>query len=146
MRNACIVLFAVGIAGVTSNVSQAQVTVQQPSVGVFSGGTTVSVPDGGRTAIGGVGRAGSSRSQYGFGPGRSRSNLGVFNEAAGMSVGVRIHDLSELDRQVLAAAESRSRSGADTYELPPRAERAYTILSKRVPTRTKGSLAPVMIR
>lgn len=146
MRNFCCLLFALGFFGVASDAVHAQVSVQQPSVGVFSGGTTVAVPDGGRTALGGVGRGGMSRSRYGSSPFRSGSSLGVFNEAAGLSVGARIHDLGELDRQVLSAAESRRRTAADEFKLSPGAERAYKVLSKRSLQPARGSLAPVVIR
>lgn len=146
MRNGLTLLIVASACSLGVNTCHAQYSVQQPVFSTFSGGTTVSVPDGGRTSIGSIGRAGASRSRYGIGPTRSGSNLGVFNESAGMSVGVRIHDLAELDRQVLAAAESRSSRTREKTTLPPQAERAYKVLSRRPPERNRGSLGPVVVR
>lgn len=105
-----------------------QAVVQQPSVEVMSGSTTVSVPNRGRTVIGGVGRGASSRSVYG--PFPSGVNNGRSFDGSNMSVGAYIHDFEELDRQALSAAESRApdrnfRSGN------ARADRAYDSLMHR---------------
>jgi hypothetical protein len=105
-----------------------RISVQQPSIETFSVGTTVSAPDRGRVSVGGVGRSRSSRST--FGPFRSGTNMGLSSQSTSLGVGVRIHDLAELDRQARHAAE-RSRSARDDVALSPSAERAYATLRDR---------------
>jgi len=105
-----------------------QVNVQQPTVGVFSGSSTVSVPDRGRTLIGGVSRGATSRSTYG--PFPSGSNTGRSLEGGSLSVGAYIHDFEELDRQALSAAESSPRTKRDQPE-DARTDRAREALIRR---------------
>jgi len=107
-----------------------KLTVQEPSFETFSVGTTVSAPDRGRVSVGGVSRARASRSTYGFGPLRSGANMGLSSQATSLGVGVRIHDLAEMDRQALRAAEHTRRSREDVA-LSPSAERAYETLRSR---------------
>jgi hypothetical protein len=104
------------------------ITVQQPSLETFGVATTVSVPDRGRTSLGGVSRARASRSTYGFGP--FRTNMGLSSQTSGAGVGVRIHDLDEMDRQVLNAAD-RGRRTRNDFSMSPAAQRAYATLRER---------------
>jgi len=105
-----------------------QAVVQQPSVEVLSGSTTVSVPNRGRTVIGGVSRGASSRSVYG--PFPSGINNGRSFEGSSLSVGAYIHDFEELDRQALSAAESRA-PHRSVLPRNDRADRAYDSLMHR---------------
>ena len=73
--------------------------VQLPSFSYFGTQTSVSVPDGGGVLLGGVNGAGEGGNQ--FGPNRS---AGSQIQSRQMQVGVQIHDMAELDAQVLAAA------------------------------------------
>ena len=123
---ACIVFCLVHVR----NTFAQHITVQQPSLETFGVGTTVSAPDRGSVSLGGVSRARASRSTYGFGPFRSRPNMGLSNQATSLGVGVRIHDLAEMDRQVLRAAEN-TRRARDEVSLSPAAERAYETLRAR---------------
>lgn len=106
------------------------VAVQQPSLETFGVGTTVSAPDRGRTSAGGIARGKSSGSTYGFGPLRSGTNMGLSSQSTSVGVGVRVHDLAEMDRQAIAAAD-RARRTRDAVSLSPSAERAYETLRAR---------------
>jgi hypothetical protein len=75
------------------------VTVQQPVVSTFTGGTTVMVPDRGRMHLGSVNSAASGRITTG--PFRSGSSIGLERTASSMSVGVFIHDLQAMDEALL---------------------------------------------
>jgi hypothetical protein len=76
-----------------------QVAVQQPVVANSSVNTTVSVPDGGTTFLGGTSSAQSGRSQYG--PIRSGTSTGLSRQSTSMSASVRIIDLHEMDEAIL---------------------------------------------
>lgn len=111
-----------------------QIAVQQPTVETFAGQTTISVPNRGRMHVGSVGRAAESRSMYG--PLRTNSNFGHSVSGSSMSVGVTIHDQDELDRQTLAAAETRrpavaAKSAPAEKPISPRADHAYRSLNRR---------------
>ena len=80
-------------------------TVQQPSVESIGVGTTVSVPDRGRTLLGGVSSGAASRSIYG--PLPMNSNRGQAFQAGSISTSVTIIDFEEMDRAALEAAEGR---------------------------------------
>jgi len=116
---------------IAGSASAQQFTVQQPSLSSFSVGTTVSVPDRGRALMGGVSRAGSSRSTYG--PLRSGTNTGVFAQHSGASAHVTIHDFAEMDRRALSASPPRPRD--DAVPLNANATHAYHVLQSRAATR-----------
>ena len=101
-------------------------TVQQPSVSNFSVGTTVVVPDNGGAFLGGVKRGAMGRSSYG--PFRSGSALGLESSAGGMSAHVQIHDMAEMDRQVLNSAAARDETHV---KLPSHAEHAWQAMKDR---------------
>lgn len=83
-----------------------QLVVQQPVVGATSVATSVTVPNGGRTFLGGVSSAQSGRSRFGFGqPG---SSLGLSRSSNSMSVGVTVIDLREMDEAILNSVPDRS--------------------------------------
>ena len=93
-------IFAVTLISFTGgNSCDAQITLQQPIFSQFSISTTVSVPDRGWAHLGGVKRAFSSRSQHGFF--RPGSSIGHERMYSGMSAGVTIIDLGEMDRMIL---------------------------------------------
>ena len=79
------------------------VTVQQPVIGVNSVQTTVSVPDRGGMMVGGIGRSTFGSSP--IPPFRPGTSFHAASEASTMGAGVWIHDLSAMDRAVLAGAE-----------------------------------------
>lgn len=106
-------------------------TIQEPSLETFGVGTTVSVPDRGRTTIGGVGRGALGSSVYG--PLRSGTNTGRSTQGGSMSIGVRIHDLAEMDRQTLEAT-GKARKDRGNAPLPRAAEDAYQTLRARPKT------------
>ena len=105
-----------------------QIGVQQPSLETFGVGTTVSVPDRGRTALGGVGRSAASRSMYG--PIRTGTSLGLSSQGSSLSIGARIHDLAEMDRAALEAAGKARKTRADV-ELSGQAQHAFETLQSR---------------
>ena len=90
--------------------------VQLPTFRQFSVSTSVSVPDSGGGVIGGVGRASSGSSQRGLPvigipgvrrPAASRS-IARSDIGGGVSVGVQIHDLDGMDRQLLAGTSRKA--------------------------------------
>lgn len=124
-------MFGVGIAVCLLNACDAfaqRITVQEPAFETFGVGTTVSVPDRGRISLGGVSRGQMSRSTYGYGPFRSGANMGLSTQSTSVGVGVRIHDLAEMDRQALRAAENTRRLRSHDVALSPAAERAFETL------------------
>jgi len=105
-----------------------QFAVQEPSLETFGVGTTVSVPDRGRTSLGGVRRSAAARAMYG--PVRTGHSLGLSDQGTGLSLQARVHDLAEMDRAALDAADS-ARKARDNVPLSPAAEHAYETLRAR---------------
>lgn len=101
------------LLGATNRCCAQQFTVQQPVIGHFGVRTTLSVPDRGVGLLGSVGRRGTSR--FSAGPFRSGSSIGQFTEHRGATVSVYIHDLAELDRQLLASSTTNPESPTTTY-------------------------------
>jgi hypothetical protein len=131
MHRLTMTLACIAVCLVNASAAFAQrMTVQEPSFEQFGLGTTVSVPDRGRVSLGGVSRGKASRSTYGFAPLRSGSNVGLSSQTSSVGVGVHIHDLAEMDRQVLDAAD-KDRRPYDDVSLSPAAERAYETLRTR---------------
>lgn len=114
MRNAIIVSL---LALLLAQGARGQV-VQLPSITTFGSDTTVLVPDRGAMSLGGnsSARAGSN-SFSGLPPQRG---IGIDRSVSGMSVTARIHDMQELDRELLEAAPARAPLGASA----PRASRS----------------------
>ena len=79
---------------------QRPVTVQLPTFSSFGVDTTVSVPDGGSTYLGGVDRASSGSNQFGVGPFGNRS-IGSQQSASGMRVSAYVHDFQAMDEYLL---------------------------------------------
>jgi hypothetical protein len=129
-----LLVFAAMLAVAMPIASAQNVTVQQPVFRNFSVGTTVSVPDRGGAFIGGVKRAGSSRKS--FGPFRSGSSFGMFRDYSALSTHVNIHDLGEMDRQILRQANRNAYSGRPTV-LTGHAAHAYTMLTARYNSRSR---------
>jgi hypothetical protein len=127
------------LAQFSSRASAQKITVQEPSLETFGVGTTVSVPDRGRMSLGGVGRGAASRSISG--PFRRGTSMGLSSQGSGLSVGVRVQDLAELDRATLDAAV-RARKARDDVQLPAGAEHAFKTLQSRQPERDVSSEAP----
>src|SRR5262245_24065279 len=117
------------IAGWATAANAQAITVQQPVIGIQSVQTTVSVPDRGTIFLGGVKRAGDTRST--FGPFRSGTSTGLFREQSGMQARPWIHDLRAMDEAVLAAAERRPAATQTTGPLNASAARAYQSLQAR---------------
>lgn len=78
--------------------------IQLPTMGNFQVSTTVAVPDGGASSLGGIRSSAAGSNARGFGPLSNRSASGV-GRAGSASVHVQIIDLDELDRAILAMAE-----------------------------------------
>jgi len=126
-------LLSLGVLALWPGAALAQrMTVQEPSFETFGAGTTVSVPDRGRTSVAGVSRGAASRST--FGPFRSGTNMGLSGQATSSGVEVQIHDMAELDQRALAAA-AKSRRGKDQAVLSRSADRAYETLQARAISR-----------
>ena len=110
--SACRMLCSGLLVWVCGSGAHAQI-VQLPTFRQFSIGTTVVVPDSGAAYLGGVSRARYSSSSRGIpmlGPAgrlaRSRASSADIG-ASSVWATATIHDLSALDRAVLAAAEAR---------------------------------------
>jgi hypothetical protein len=78
---------------------------QVPVYQTFGGRFSTVVPDRGTVFLGGISRAGRSYSRGGCGC-LSRPGVGMYVESAGLSASAWIHDLREMDRMVLDAADS----------------------------------------
>ncbi len=98
-------LLGVSTIVLSNQPASAQLAIQVPVVETFGGQFSGVVPDRGSIFLGGISRAGRSYSRGGCGC-FSRTGVGLFVESAGLSASAWIHDLSEMDRLVLDAAES----------------------------------------
>jgi len=78
-------------------------TVQLPTFNFFTISTTVLVPDRGGMALGGINSA-SGATRTNGGPLATQRAGGSVLGGGNISVGVQIHDLKEMDRQLLAGA------------------------------------------
>jgi hypothetical protein len=100
-------LVVCGFASIAS--AQAPTTVQLPTFNFFTVNTTVSVPDSGRTYLGGLLRGSDSSTTRGLAPFPGLANRGIGSErsAAGMSVRAWIHDFRKMDEALLAEAAAK---------------------------------------
>jgi hypothetical protein len=103
------------------------VTVQQPVVSTFTGGTTVMVPDRGRMHLGSVNSAASGRITTG--PFRSGSSIGLERTASSMSVGVFIHDLAAMDQALLNQGRNPAANDVAPYAARLAARRGQSVES-----------------
>jgi|GEM_PF-1612982 len=112
--------------------SAAAQAVQLPTHSYFGVGTTVSVPVGGSTYLGGVNRASSGITEYGTPllPFRNRS-MGYNRSASSVRVSAYVHDFAEMERNLAnnqIAASPYARPYYSNYAnvagayLPPPAE------------------------
>lgn len=99
MRPTFFVACTLACLSVPQAVTAQNATVQQPVFGQFGVGTTVVVPDRGRSFIGGVSGAGEARSR--FGPFYRGSTYGMFRNHSGVSTSVTIQDLRAMDQMIL---------------------------------------------
>src|SRR5947208_2620328 len=106
---AAVVIFAGGSIA-QGQVAQPQplpaTTVQLPTFSVFTVQTTVSVPDGGGIALGGIDRGVDSTVNRNSGLTRNRG-IGSSRTASGVSVSATIIDRDEMDRAILAEAAAK---------------------------------------
>jgi hypothetical protein len=115
-----------------------QLVVQQPVVGTTSVATSVMVPNGGRTFLGGVASAQSGRSRFGFSqPG---SSLGLSRSSNSMSVGVTVIDLREMDEAILNSVPDRPVSSS-SFARHAAAIRSAGEETRREPPQEAESLA-----
>jgi hypothetical protein len=141
MRHALITFGCVSCVLVGLSPARAQhITVQEPSLETFGVATTVSVPDRGRTSVGGVRRSASARAMYG--PIRTGHSMGFNDQGTGLSIQARVHDLAELDQAALETAD-RTRKTREDFPLSPSAEHAYQTLRARRNLRDGANAAPV---
>src|SRR3569623_2067602 len=106
MSRRCLLPLIAIVLGTNAPLAWGQaLTVQQPTVESIGVGTTVSVPDRGRTLLGGVNRGASSRSIYG--PLPMNSNRGQAFQAGSISSSVSIIDFEEMDQAALEAAPGK---------------------------------------
>jgi hypothetical protein len=109
---ATIALLTVLAFALVAGSAQAQpaTTVQLPSFNFFSISTTVLVPDRGSVYIGGDNAGGAALFEGGAGIGQR--SFGTSIGGGGMSVGVQVHDLRAMDRQLLDEAARRKPDAA----------------------------------
>jgi hypothetical protein len=117
MKRTIAILAVTMVSASVDTSCEAQVIVQQPVFSQFSIGTTVIVPDRGWAHLGSIQRAESSRSSYGCcHPG---SSIGFSRMHTGMSVGVTIINLAEMDRMILGYDPSMMPHGYYPVLSPP---------------------------
>jgi hypothetical protein len=111
MKAKWIILSLVSLGHVAGDALAQQATsVQLPTFSFFSVATTVSVPDGGSTYMGGIGRSSEGRNEFGsplLGKlpylGRPFNNTGIGSQTSASSVRVtaQIHDFEAMDAFLL---------------------------------------------
>lgn len=107
MRRVAIILLGACTCILTTRQVQAQATtVQLPTFNFFTVTTSVSVPDRGGTSLGGINRSSDGRNEFGapLSPLGNRA-IGSERQALNMSVHVTIHNLDEMDQDILARAQ-----------------------------------------
>lgn len=125
------VLIASGLTLSVNDEAFGQLSIQQPVFQSIGGHFGVFVPNQGGVLLGSVSRAGESRKSYGF-PFTRGSSIGRFAQHSSMSAHVWIHDLREMDRQVLEMAESATVSqNAATSAAAHRADLAWSEFQPR---------------
>lgn len=124
---------------VASRAEAQNITVQQPVMRTFGVGTTVVAPDRGGAYAAGVRRAADSRFRGGFFP----QPAAVGREMSGGNVTVHawIHDLREMDEQVLASAPA---TVDDTAGLSEDAAHAARSLARNYGQSTESKRSPVV--
>jgi hypothetical protein len=128
MRDVIVTLGCISVLLAAAPAHCQQFTVQEPSFENFGVGTTVSVPDRGRSSVGGVRRSASARAMYG--PVRTGHSLGLSDRGTGLSIQARVHDQAEMDRAALDAADN-ARKARNDVRLSDTAEHAYETLRTR---------------
>ena len=118
MNHTRLVVLSAAALWVVGSSADAQLSVQQPVVGVTSVNTTVSVSDSGGAYLGGVGQA--AWGERLVGPFRPGFVAGSTHSHSGMSAHVWIHDPAEMDHRLLRGAYRPAPPLAD-----PRAENAW---------------------
>lgn len=106
------------VAGVST--AQAQTAVQLPTFNIFTVNTTVSVPDRGGALLGGVNRSSEGRSEFGVGPVPMpfrNQGIGSSKSATNMSVTATIHDLREMDQEILSRSNYVMRDPAEALPM-----------------------------
>jgi hypothetical protein len=99
-------------------------SVQLPTFSFFTISTTVLVPDSGGTFLGGV-NSGAGVGRQNGAPGLAGSRAGGSGvNAGGISVGAQIHDLREMDRQLLAGGRQLTSAEQATNVWHARLDRA----------------------
>ena len=83
---------------------QPPTVVQLPTFSFFTVSTTVLVPDRGGAYLGGVRRAQSGRTRFGMPLLPGQGAAGGNRQAAGVHVAAQIHDLAQMDEDLLAGA------------------------------------------
>lgn len=123
------------VVSFASNV-QAQTAVQLPTFNFFTVTTTVSVPDRGGVLMGGVNRASSGRNEFGppFLP-HNRA-IGMERSATNISMTATIHDLHDMDADILARSNYVLRD-------PPEAAGIRQLASARGQTVSPTSIAAI---
>src|SRR5262245_64820 len=84
-------------------------TVQLPTFSVFTVQTTVSVPDGGHSFLGGINRAAIGNASRGL----ANRGVGGSRVASGVGVSATITDHGEIDRALRAEAAAKRGASAD---------------------------------
>jgi hypothetical protein len=101
--------------------AQLPLSVQLPTIHVFTVQTTVSVPDSGGAYLGGIRRRRGGSSGRGLPGPVVRRPIGIDFGVAGLSVSTTVIDLDELDAAVLAQARSNGAGGRPEDASPARA-------------------------
>ena len=104
--------------------NQGTTSVQLPTFGFVTVATTVSVPDGGRTFLGGINRASSGRNEFGMplSPFPNNRAIGSERSAQSMSVTATIIDMRELDAAVLGQSNYVMRPAPELAKIRQLAE------------------------
>jgi len=118
-------------------------TVQLPTFSFFTVQTTVSVPDGGGIALGGIDRGVDSTVNRNSGLTRNRG-IGSSRTASGVSVSATIIDREEMDRAILAEAAARRSVPIDSS--PLKAAALSKSVARSEPSAAADSLSAIRER
>jgi hypothetical protein len=114
--------------------------VQLPAFEFFGASTTVVVPDRGGLTAASVARGRAASGRRGMPVGPRANDLFASRQATGLGVTATVHDLAELDRQILARAP-RATIGAK-----PAAQRGVLALQKENSSATRPAASLASIR
>jgi hypothetical protein len=102
------------VVGGNAGPAMVSTAVQLPTFSLYGVGSSVCVPSGGSALIGSINGGGDGRRQFGDAGVPSGRSIGGDRSASNVRGSATVHDLAEMDRQLLAGSSAESTAQART--------------------------------